>query len=60
MKPPVHYFSLMCVQRCKEKLMMNIRSFMSPTCVKLGLMEFYINIIYQNSHGSQVFDATLV
>ena len=60
MKPPVHYLSLTCLQRCKEKLMMNIHSFMSPTCVKLGLMEFYINIIYQNSHGSQVFDATLV
>ena len=48
MKPLVHYFSLTCVQRCKEKLMMNIHSFMSPTWVKLGLMEFYINMIYQS------------
>ena len=32
---------------------------MSPTCIKLGLMEFYINVIYQSSHGNQLFDATL-
>ena len=32
---------------------------MSPTCIKLGLMEFDINVIYQSSHGNQVFDATL-
>ena len=48
MKPPVHYFSLTCVQRCKEKLIMNIHSFISPTCVKLGSMELYINTIYQS------------
>ena len=48
MKPPVHYFSLTYVQRCKEKLIMNIHSFISPTCVKLGLMELYINTIYQS------------
>ena len=60
MKPPVHCLSLTCVQRCKEKLMMYIHSFVSPTCVKSGLMEFYINMIYQSSHRSQVFDGTLV
>ena len=52
MKPLVHYLSLTCIQRCEEKLMMYIQFCESN-------MEFYINVIYQSSHGNQLFDATL-
>ena len=65
MNPHVNYLYLTCVQKCKEKLMMSVHSFVSPTCIKLGLLEVYIKVIYQSSHSNQVnnqkwFDATLV
>ena len=45
MNPHVNYLYLTCVQRCKEKLMMSVHSFVSLTCIKLGLLEVYMKVI---------------
>ena len=35
----VHYLSLTCVKRFKERLMMQIQNFGRPKCIKLGLLD---------------------
>ena len=36
MKPPVHYLSLTCIQRCKEKLMM-YKQFCESNMYQVGI-----------------------